>query len=184
MRGTERMSAAQAIGVRNYVVEMRAVIDAETSHGPYISREVATRVVAKLRVTDSDLLDGWLQVQAEHFVWQQVNDRDRFTRAHARQTASRSVFGDAAKAHEQGDPLPLTTFLSMPFAVPGGERKGLADMRADDLLFAAAEYRRRAADNAMTEAFLRAVAKKVGDGVVADYYDEETLAQMWRSLTG
>jgi len=52
---------------RDYAAEMRAVIDSETSHGPYVSRQAAADIVEKLRANDPHLLDGWLSQPAALF---------------------------------------------------------------------------------------------------------------------
>ena len=179
------MSAApelHPVGDRDYVAEMRAVIDAATAEGPYISREIASRVAAKLRVTDPGLLWGWLDAQAEDFLWQSINDRDRSTRARAVASAGRSAFKAASESFRSGDKAALSQFLSMPFVVEDGSRKPLADMTADDLHFTAGSYEARAQKNAMYGAFLRSVAKKVKGGCVADHFQEQQLADMWSSL--
>lgn len=169
---------------RNYVAEMRAVIDAETAGGPYESPVAAQRIVAKLRATDPDLLNGWLDSQAEHFVWQAINDRDRSVRSRVRTQARRTAFANAAEAFQSGGgKQALTSFLRMPFVVEDGTRKALADMTADDLNFAADEYERAEHEAAMNRAFLRALSKKVGDDTVSDHFTEEALARMWSSLS-
>lgn len=177
------------MSTRDYAADMRAVIDAETGGGPYVSRVIAAHIVEKLRATDSDLLSGWLDAHAEQLIWQAINDRDRSTRSHARATARRSVFAAAAKAHESGeahesgDDVPLTHFLNVPYVVANGSRKRLADLDAADLTFVADAYDERARDNAMNAAFLRALSKKVGGGRVADQFSEDRLAELWRSIT-
>lgn len=169
------------MSTRNYVAELRAIIDAETDHGPYVSRQVAEKIVAKLRETDPELLAGWLDEQAEHFIWQMINDRDRSTRAQSKERAKRFTFAQAAA---DGDTTTLTTFLDMPFPIETGERKRLADLDAADLRYVATEYDNRARDNALTAAFLRALAKKVGRSTVGDRYTEAQLAKLWASLPG
>jgi hypothetical protein len=169
---------------RDVAAEMRATIDAETAGAPYISRVVAEHIVSKLRATDPDLLYGWLDEQAEHIVWQAINDRDRSTRAQAKERARRVLFAGAADDHAAGDSQALTMFLAMPFPVADGRRKLLADLTADDLKFVAAEYERRAHENAMTAAFLRAIAKRVGRSTVGKKFTEPQLAQLWTSLPG
>ncbi len=170
---------------RDYVSEMRAIVDAETAHGAYISRAVAATVVEKLRVNDVELLDGWLYQQAEQFVWQMINDRDRSTRSHARQTSGRSTFADDAKKHAEGNSVPLVRWLTVPFAVADGTRKQLGTMTAEDLLFVADTYDARAVQNRMTAAFMRAIARKVEkDKVTADFFTDKALDVMWRSITG
>src|SRR5207247_6915218 len=102
----------------------------------------------------------------------------------ARQTAGRSVFRTAAEAHEGGDATALTAFLTTVYVVEDGSRKRLADMSAEDLSFTAADYGRRVAENALQEAFLRALARKVGGDRVADHFDENRLAELWLSISG
>jgi hypothetical protein len=169
---------------RDFAVELRAVIDAETAGGSYASRVVATHIVEKLRATDPDLLNGWLNAQAETFVWQAINDRDRSLRSHARGTNGRSAFARDAADHVAGDSTGLGRWLATPFAVAGGLRKRLAVMTRDDLLFASGAYEDRAAANRMTATFLAALARKVRQGTVADHFGEDQLAAMWQSLSG
>lgn len=166
---------------RDFATDMRAVIDAETGEGPYVSRIVANHIVEKLEVTDPELLDGWLRVHAETLIWQAINDRDRSTRAKARATAGGRRFAAAA---ESGDIEQVARFLNVPYVVEDGSRKRLADLTKDDLLFVADAYDRRASENAMNSAFLKALAKKVGKGRVADQFTDEQLADMWRSVGG
>jgi hypothetical protein len=169
---------------RDFAAEMRAVIDAETGDGPYVSAIAAEHIVAKLRATDPDLLDGWLQLGAVQFLHHAINRRDMAQRARARTAAPRSVFRAAAEAAEAGDTGPLTDFLSTVYVIEDGSRVRLAEMREPHLLFAAAEYGRRAAENALQEAFLRALARRVGADRVSDHFAEGRLAELWQSLSG
>lgn len=170
---------------RNYAAEIRAIVDAETSTGPYVSRIAATEIVAKLRASDPELLDGWLNAQAEQFVWQLINDRDRSHRAYVKATSNRSVFAANAAEYEAGDTAALAQWLSMPFAVADGSRKRLATMTAADLSYVSESYLTRAEENRMTAAFLRAVGRKVpAGGTVADVFTDEQLGKMWTSVTG
>src|SRR4051812_37612580 len=106
--------------MRDYAAELRRIVDAETATGPYVSRVVAEHVVDKLRAADPELLHGWLEAQAETFVWQLINDRDRSLRAHARSTSSARAFGQAADAAAAGDKTRLVRWLDVPFAVCDG----------------------------------------------------------------
>jgi hypothetical protein len=174
----------EPVGERNYVGEMRRVIDEETTGGPYESPIVAANIVRKLRVTDPDLLNGWLEAQATHFVWQAINDRDRSTRSKVRQQAERTAFRDAAEKFQAGGGrASMTQFLALPFVIADGSRCRLGDMTADDLAFVADTYERQEADAAMNKIFLRALGKKVGDGKVSDHFTEEALAAMWSSIS-
>lgn len=169
---------------RDYLAEMRAVIDAETAGGPYASPVIAEQIVVKLRATDPDLLDGWLHAQAASFIRHAINLRDCSTRSHARSTSGRSVFADAAKRHEAGESDAMQGWLYVVHVVEDGTRKKLAEMTADDLMHVAADYDERARENAMHSAFLKAVAKKVRKGVVGDHFTDEKLAQLWQSIGG
>ena len=169
---------------RDYGAEMRAVIDAETSHGPYASPVVAAHIVEKLRATDPDLLAGWLDAQAVSIIRHTINLRDCSVRSHARATSGRSVFARDAKAHEAGTETALSGWLAVVHVVEGGTRKRLADMRADELAFVADDYGRRAAENLLAESFLRALARKVGSGKVSDHFDDQQLNELWASITG
>lgn len=169
---------------RDYAAEMRAVIDAETADGPYQSPVVAAHIVEKLAATDPELLSGWLHGQAVNFVRHAINLRDCAVRTHVRLTASRSVFRQASDAHEAGDTAALAGWLGVVHVVEDGSRKRLAEMDAADLGFVADDYGRRAAENALAEAFLRAVAKKVGRRRVSDVFDETKLSALWNSISG
>lgn len=168
---------------RNYAAEMRALIDAETAGGPYVSAAVAERIVEKLEAADPELLDGWLHAQAVGFIRHAINLRDCSQRTHARLTASRSVFRDAASAAEAGDTEALSSWLTTVYVVEDGSRVRLAEMRKPELLFVADDYGRRAADALLQEAFLRALAKKVGQRKVSDVFDEEKLSALWLSIS-
>ena len=168
---------------RDYVTEMRAVIDAEAT-GTYVPGIVAAHIVDKLRETDPDLLAGWLDAQAETFIRQAINNRDNSQRTAARYSRPRSVFAEDAAAAEAGEPERLAGWLSTRFTVEDGSRKPLADMAKDDLLFASDAYTARANENRLTAAFLKAISRKVKTGVVADHYTDDQLSAMWDSLTG
>ncbi|MEV4521430.1 hypothetical protein AB0J77_14475 [Micromonospora tulbaghiae] len=169
---------------RDYVAEMRSVIDAETSHGPYSSPIVAEHIVEKLRATDPDLLAGWLDAQAVGIIRHAINLRDCSVRSRVRATSSRSVFARQAAEHEAGDRTALSGWLSVVHVVGDGSRKRLAEMQAEDLAYVADDYGRRAAENALAESFLRALARKVGSGKVADHFTDEQLTELWQSITG
>lgn len=169
---------------RNFAADMRTVIDAETAHGPYVSAVVAAHIVEKLDATDPELLNGWLREQAVNFLRHAINLRDCSVRSHARATATRSVFRDAAEKAEAGDMEALGTFLSVVHVIEDGSRMRLAEMRRPELVYVAETYDRRAAENALQAAFLGALARKVGKGKVSDHFDETKLADLWNSISG
>jgi hypothetical protein len=169
---------------RDYAAEMRAVIDAETAGGPYVSPQVAEHIVNKLRVTDPDLLDGWLHAQAVNFIRHAINLRDCSTRSHARVTSGRSVFAADAKLHEAGKADAMAGWLAVVHVMEDGSRKRIADMTATDLTAVAEDYDARARENGLHAAFLKAVAKKVRKGKVSDHFSDATLASLWQSIAG
>lgn len=173
-----------ALTERDYRTEMRAVIDAETAAGNYVSGLVAEQIVAKLAETDPDLLDGWLRANAAFLVRHFINLRDCSTRTRARTQARRVEFAAAAGKFEDGDADAMTSFLDVVHVVEDGTRKRLADLTSTDLAHVAADYEARAAENQMHATFLRAIAKKVGRRTVGQVFDEKTLTAMWLSLAG
>lgn len=166
---------------RDYITEMRAVIDAEAT-GTYVPGVVAAHIVEKLRETDPELLAGWLDGQAEQILRHTINLRDASQRTAARHAKPRSVFAEAAADAEAGDPEKLQGWLGTRFTVEDGTRKPLADMGRDDLLFASDAYEARARENKLTAAFLKAISRKVGKDRVADHFDDDQLSVMWESL--
>lgn len=164
--------------------QVRAMIDEMTPAGAYGSRDVARSVVARLQTYAPSLLDEFLYGQAETIIWQMINDRDRSMRARARTAGPRSVFANAAESYVEGDSTALAEWLNVPFVVEGGNRKRLRDMTSDDLCYVADDYRARAKSLAFEAAFLRAIAKKVGNGAtVGDRLTDEQLHGIRANLT-
>jgi len=169
---------------RDYAAEMRTVIDAE-AQGTYASPAVALHIVEKLRATDPDLLAGYLDVQAVQIIRHAINLRDCAVRTHNRTNASRSVFRQAAEDFAEGDDTGLrTNFLGEVYVLDDGMRMPLREMKAAELTFAADDFASRARENAMREAFLRALARKCRTKPVGEVFAEEKLAELWNSITG
>jgi len=169
---------------RDYVAEMRAVIDQEAT-GEYVAAVVAREIVEKLQANDPALLAGWLEQTAVTLVHQAINERDRSRRTHARTAGPRSVFRQAAEKAERGETAELTGLLATHYVVDASMmRKQLALMNASDLTFVSARYRERSEDAAMESAFFAALAKKVGTGTVAEHFTSEQLDEMRKSLRG
>src|SRR5262245_46063475 len=179
------MAIDEPVYHRNYVLEMRRMIDEYTIEGPYNSANVATEIIRKLTETDKDLLVGWLLLQAKDVLRNAINRRDASIRQHARRTAQRAAFSDAAKRFNEGDSEALGGFLDVVHVTADGLRKRLSEMTSKDLLFVADAYSKRAEQNAMQAAFLAALARKLETShgeKVSDVYDEQRLAQMWMSI--
>jgi hypothetical protein len=170
---------------RDYMAEVRALIDAACT-GTWSAPGVANSIVENLRTNDPELLAGFLDLCAVDVVRNLVNERDRSTRSHNRKTASRSVFREATQKHEAGDTEPLeqlTHFLQELYVSEDGTKIALKNMRAQELNFAADDFALRAKQNAMQEAFLRALAKKCGDRSVGEVYTEDQVAAMWLAVS-
>lgn len=161
---------------RDHAAEIRAIIDSETV-GTYNAREVAARIVAKLEAADPELLQGFLTASATELIYNTINRRDRSMRGHVRRMAAAAAFADDAAKGEVGN------WLSVPYSV-NGARKPFGDMTAADLGTVAQAYAWRALENKMVEAFLTAVARRLGKGTVREHYTDEQLAAMWVSITG
>lgn len=174
--------------VRKYEDEMNMFVDqAKGRGGPYIPRKLAEEIVDKLRATDAELLKGWLDQRAIHFVHQLINDRDRAQRAHVRHTHMRGVFAKAAQKYDESghkDTESLNSFLNMPFAVADGSKRQLRDLRAGDLAYVGSRYEQRENQNKMWKHFVRALAQRVGDQRVGEVFTEEQLREMFKGLGG
>ncbi len=165
------------------VLRVRQVID-EVAAGHYTPPIAASEIVAKLRQHEPEVLTAWLDAQAERLVWQVILDRDRSRRSRATHRGRSSAFREAEQAAmEAGDVTPLRAFLDAPYTVADGSRRPLTDLRHDDLVYVADRYGDRVRSNAMHEAFMRALAKKVtGRRAVGDVFSDDQLSSMWSSL--
>ena len=169
---------------RDYAAEIRAKIEEMLDREEeWIAGIVAAKLVAQLRETDPELLDGWLQEGAADFIRQTITKLDHAHRTHSRTVAKNQTLAKAVEAAETGDTGPLTEFLSTVYEGAGGTRKRLADMKREDLDFASNKYFVRADQNRIAGMFLKALAEKVGNGQVRDHFSEEQLAKMWQSIS-
>jgi hypothetical protein len=174
---------------RNIVNDVREFIEAEIANsGPsYVAAIVATRVIERLRVEDPELLNKWLELNADEVVRRMIADIERAKRHHARASAERktkSVFSTAMERYAQGEENALGAWLDTTFVVTTAfERKHLRDMDRDDLLFASHQYTERARISSMQAAFLRSIADYVGARTVGEVFDNDRLNELWRSLT-
>jgi hypothetical protein len=168
---------------RDYLGEMRQLIDAETGGGEYYVGTAAESIVAKLQITDPELLQGWLDRQAVAFVRAAITARDRSVRTYARIHASRSVFRDAVQRHEGGDQQAMRGWLDTAYTVENGARKRLGQMTRADVLYIAESFERRMAHNGLRAALMRAIATKVRKtGIVSDYLTNEQIDRLWNQV--
>ena len=172
---------------RDYFAEMREFIDAHLDQGPFISNIAAAEIVEKLRANDPDLLYGWLSAHAVQIVRKTIQEIDHSRRSSAKVQATRSVFAAAAEKAEHGDASDLEQFrsgwLDTRFVVEG-QRRLLSDLTGTEVLKVAESYHDRAQQNLTEEAFMRAIAKRVGKRKVGDVFSNETLNRLRQSITG
>jgi hypothetical protein len=182
----------KAIAVRSPVVvpaihdparEINALIDKGRGEGPYSSRELAHQLVEQLRHDHPQLLQAWLEAQAEDLLWMVINRQDRMDRSSNRRSAERSVFSQAAGALSEPERRErLTSWLTTRYVTAEGLRVELGVMRRADLQYVAQRHRARATNSQLQADFMEALARKVGRGTVADHFDEEALTRMWASI--
>lgn len=171
---------------RDWTAEIRDLITKETRHNSYHARPLADEIVKSLRANDPALLLGWLNDNAEQFMYETINRIDRARRAvHAGRARSRA-FAEAVEQHQRGNSAPLATFLDTRWVVANGTRKRLGDLNATDVTYIRDGYRRRVRDNLMWASFMDALRAKLerDGGTVEDHYTEEELSTMLRSLSG
>lgn len=174
---------------RDLALDIRKAIDQEIANsGPtWTVGSVATRLVARLREEDPELLAKWLDTVAITVVRMEILQITKSLKAEAKRVSERkgaSIFTDAVTRHEQGEKHALGAWLGTYYIVnTDNQRRQLRDMDHDDLLFAANDYTNRAQMNAMQAAFLRALADRVGARTVGEVLGEQELARLWRSLT-
>jgi hypothetical protein len=165
---------------RDYCGDMRAVIDAATGdQDGYIAAVVALEIVEKLRVTDLELLQGWLDEQAVQFVREAIGARDRSIRSRGHRTARAREFNAAARKHRDGDDSALHEYLSFRFTLADDVRKPLGKLNHEDLLYVRDDYQHRANDNLFYVSVMDALAERVTEGVVEDHFTEAQLQNIF-----
>jgi hypothetical protein len=172
------------MGERDYAADMMAAIERAIDDEPYVSRIVAAKVVETLRELDPDLLSGWLDEQAEHFVWEAIGDRRRSTKAHTQAHRKSKLFGELAATAEDGTNRIEDWWLDRSEWVVDTDQttKKLGDMTKGETLFAADTYDARARGNLLKAAVLKKIAEKVGDGTVRDHWSEQQLAALFGDI--
>lgn len=181
------MSKEIELHKRDFAADMRKFIDKMRSgSGSYNAGVLAHEVAQRLLTDDRELLYGFLEAHAVHTIRTMIVAADAATRSYARHNGPASVFADAARTAEEGDDKPLRLgFLQAVYVINSdNDRKALKDMTAEDVLFVAASYDNRAKSALLEAAFLRAVAKKIGKGRVADSFNNVQLAELRARVTG
>lgn len=171
---------------RDYIQDMNEAIDEATSGSGWSAGVVAGKLAARLAETDPGLLDGWLRTCAVAILTEAVGARLRSQAGAARRGAQRQAFARAARdAEAAGDYSRLPGMFSAAYVVDTAHtRRRARDMTGRDHQFVAAGYTARAEENSMLAHFHREVARRVGDRVTSEVFDEETYERMYRSITG
>jgi hypothetical protein len=151
---------------------IRELIDKELKAQRLVPAEAAQRIVDKMKRQHPDELDEWLHEHAVSFLTRQISHLIASVRTQAMHQTQRRAFNDAVAA---GDVSLLDTKWRID---DDNTRAALRDMTGVECRFAADYHAGQAAANAMREAFLRAVAKKVGNKKVGDVLGEEELQRI------
>jgi len=170
---------------RDYIADMNTAIEDAIPDGDYTAPLVAADLVDRLRTEDPDLLTGWLDLRAAVFLADAVARRSNSRRQAARTAAPRRAFAEAARSFaDTGDAEGLRPFAAEYVVDEDNTRRTVARMTAADCLFVAGRYDETARQAKLEASFHRAVAKKVGAGVVGEVFTEEQYLTMYRSVTG
>lgn len=166
---------------RDYMAEIRRVIENERgNHAGDPAPIVAHRIVQFLMDHDPELLTGWLRTNATNFLRDTISQIDRSSRAYNRRIAERAEFGEQVTDGESA-----TTWLNTNFVVDQhGGRLPLRRMQGRHLVYVALGYEQDERTAKFEAAFFRALAKKVQLGRVEDFYDEDAIQRLRRSITG
>jgi hypothetical protein len=170
---------------RDYVAELRELIDNELESSEVDIAIVAREIVEKLAVNDPDLLEGWMHIVAESSLRDWIRSLLASKRSRATHQRPRTAFAQAAKRLEAGESVEDTVkpWLQTKFVGASGNQKNLGDMDHDDLGAARETYDKHARSNALRAALFAALEKKVKTGTVSDHYDNEKITKLWISLT-
>lgn len=152
-----------------------------------IPMEVATRVAMTLREENPKALVAWLNRNAERLILDAVLKLNQSKRTTAGlEGSSQQRMARAVDHHRQtGSTERLEAFLEVRYRI-GADRKtkSIRHMTAADCTFVAERFESKANLARMRAAFFRAVAKKVGDKTIGEVFDEDTISNLWRELTG
>lgn len=179
---------------RNYVVEMRNLINKCISTDRQSAPDLARELVDRLRDSDPDLLYGYFRQHAVVLIATLIRDQDRQARERAReQSGPRAIFAQAAQKHDAGDSAPIKSLLTKElnnsrlldarYPVEDGSRLPLGDLYAPQCYFVAQGFRDRSRANAFEHAFFKALAVKVGDGTVRERFTEAELVRLRDSIS-
>jgi len=157
---------------------MRTLIERSIPDDDFVMAMVAAQIVANLRVTDPDLLTGWLDELAESCMVSALRGYERAVRGKNRHGAL--DFSEAASRFETGD---TTNRFTERYVVDSlNTWKSLGEMTGSDHRFVADRYRDRAASNGLLAKFHEAVAKKVGSQKTSEVFSVATYTELEGSI--
>lgn len=168
--------------IRDYSGEIRAIVDTYIRQSGYTPRGVARDIVNQLRRQDNELLKGWLDLHAEDFMWQLINDIDRARRSRIVSAAKNKTFREASDRYLNGDPNAYESFLTMPLTVADGTRKPLGKLNRGDLEYVATFYDDRAKSHLIMRDLMVAISNRIGNDIVEDHYTHEQIEAIYHSI--
>lgn len=142
----------------------------------YIPEHVAADLIDRVRRTEPDALDQWLQAEAHIFVTRAITQRlSRERRSTLAPEAKRTL----REWRPSDDPGPLADLFAVRYEVdPDHTRRRLGDMTGPDCTFVADQYEHRASANAREGRMFRVLAERVGDRRVRDVFTAEQLRSL------
>lgn len=179
------MSEDSSTSCRDYSADMSALIeDIVGVDGDVANVVAAYNLVTRLQEEDPDLLSGWLHANAKAIIADVINRRLASTRSKARHHAKRRAFAASAKLFAQsGDAEHMSKWLEVRYSVADNTQRRLMDMTGEDLLYVASRYGRNAKAALLEEAFLRALAAKVGNNTVKDVMTPDQIDRVYASFS-
>lgn len=171
---------------RDYLAEMNDVIERAIPEGDYVAALVADELVEKLLASDRDLLTGWLVMRAKPIVTDVIRQRCNSDRSTYLRNQPRKAFGEAAKDFaDTGNVTVMKPWSKIRLVVNDENlRRPIPAMNAQDCFYVADGYHKSKQAAAMEEVFWRSVRKKIGTGVIGDFFSEEQFKRMYVSVTG
>jgi|SRR5688572_9066041 len=174
---------------RDYAREMDdlfiKIIDNKES---YVLRDVAAEAHQWCQEHDPDLLNGWLELQAEDMMWHALNRRETADRAKASRVNRHAVFEQALQsAAPDGDRREAKAYLSMldtRFACNSSqERKKYGQMTKTEVLHVAGTYGKLEQRSKLRRMFHEMVANGLSEGqTVGDQFTPRRLLDIQREL--
>lgn len=167
---------------------MDAVLTRFTSQqDTYVLRDVAAKVMAWCQENDPELLNGWLELQAQDMLWHTLTRREQNDRLRTQRATKHAVFANALRSAANGDYEPAKEQLSILDARyacnPGRERKKYRSMTKEEVLHVAGNYGRVESHSRLRRIFHETVARSLEEGeVVGDRFTAEGLYLIQREL--